>query len=200
MSDYPSTPSYGAGYGARDQTNPPYLPPTYPNHYLQGEDGRTGHMGTNYDASMAAYAYNRAIPAFSAAAVASGVPPLPIYQGWNQDAIPLPSYTAPQNPSQYTAYGGDSQSNAQYYQPMGQQNYHQNTGVVKPLEQSELSEGEFEDAGASNNTPPVSYGSNQYRGNDGTGYMDTAQRAVYSQAHDYSPQSGYQGILGSKFH
>jgi hypothetical protein len=146
---------------------------------------------------MAAYAYNRAIPTFSAAAVASGVPPLPIYQGWNQDAIPLPPYTTPHNPSQYTGYGGGSQANAQYYQPIGQQNYHQNTGVVKPFEQSDLSEGEFEDAGASTNTPPVGYGSGHYQRNDGTGYMDTAQRAVYSRAQDYGPQSSYQGTLNS---
>jgi len=194
MSDYPPTPSYGASYGARDQTNPPYLPPTYPNQYLQGDDGHTENIGSSYDASMSAYAYNRSIPTFSAAAVASGVPPLPIYQGWNQDAMPLPPYTAPHNPSQYTGYGGSSQSNAQYYQPAGQQNYHQNTGIAKPLEQTDLSEGEFEDVGATNNTPPVGYGSNHYQGIDGTGYMDTAQRAVYSRTQDYSPQSGYQGM------
>jgi hypothetical protein len=196
MSDYPSTPSYGASYGARDQTNPPYLPPTYPSQYLQGDDGRTGHMGANYDASMAAYSHNRSIPTFSAAAVASGVPPLPIYQGWNQDAMPLPPYTATHNPSQYTGYGGTSQANAQYYQPIAQQNYQPNTGVAKPFE-ADLSEGEFEDVGASTNTPPVGYGPNHYRGNDGTGYMDTAQRAVYSRAQDYSPQSGYQGTFDS---
>lgn len=197
MSDYPSAPLYGASYGARDQTNPPYLAPTYSNQYPHGDDGRTGHMGTNYDASMAAYSYNRAIPGFSAAAVASGVPPLPIYQGWNQDAMPLPPYSAPHNPSPYTGYVSAPQVNAQYYQPMGHQSYHQNTGVAKPFEQTELSEGEFEDTGVLINTPPVGYGTNQYRGNDGAGYMDTAQRAVYSQAQDYSPQSGYQGTFGS---
>lgn len=157
-------------------------------------------MGANYDASMAAYSYNRAIPGFSASAVASGVPPLPIYQGWNQDTVPLPPYTAPHNSSQYAGYGGASQANSQYYQPMGQQSYHQNTGVAKPFEQTDLSEGEFEDIGASTNTPPVGYTSNNYRGNDGTGYMDTAQRAVYSRAQDYSPQSSYQGKGRSSFH
>lgn len=202
MSDYPSTPSYGASYGARDQTNPSYLPPTYQNQYIQGDDGRAGHMAANYDASMAAYSYNRAVPTFSAAAVASGVPPLPIYQGWNQDSIPLPSYTAPHNPPQYASYGSASQASPQYYQhqAMNQQSYHQNTGVAKPLEQTDLSEGEFEDAGASTNTPPIGYGSNHYCANDGTGYMDTAQRAVYSRAQDYSPQSGYQGISRSNSH
>jgi hypothetical protein len=167
-------PSYGGSYGSRDQTNPPYLPPTYPTQYLQGDDGRTGHMGGNYDASMAAYSYNRSIPGFSAAAVASGVPPLPIYQGWNQDAVPLPPYTAPSNHSQYSGYGGVPQTSAQYYQPVGKQNYHQNTASAKSFEQADLSEGEFEDVGASVNTP---------------------QRAVQSRAQDYSPQSGYQSML-----
>jgi hypothetical protein len=96
-------------------------------------------MGGNYDASMAAYSYNRSIPGFSAAAVASGVPPLPIYQGWNQDAMPLPPYTAPSNHSQYSGYGGAAQTNAQYYQPVGQQNYHQNTASAKSFEQADLS-------------------------------------------------------------
>ncbi|KAE9365161.1 hypothetical protein N431DRAFT_430676 [Stipitochalara longipes BDJ] len=191
MSEYQTTP-YGTSYSARDQPNPPYLPPTYPNQYLQGDDGRTGHMGANYDTSVAAYSYNRAIPGFSAAAVASGVPPLPIYQGWNQDSMPLPPYTAPHNPSQYTGYGGTPQVNPQYYQPIGQQTYAPNAAVAKPFEQTDLSEGEFEDVGASINTPPIGYGSNHYHGSDGTGYMDSAQRAVYSRAQDYSPQSAHQ--------
>jgi hypothetical protein len=109
--------------------------------------------------------------------------------------MPLPPYTAPSNHSQYSGYGGAAQTNAQYYQPMGQQNYHQNTASAKSFEQADLSEGEFEDVGASTNTPPVGYGASQYRGNDGTGYMDTAQRAVHSRAQDYSPQSGYQSML-----
>ena len=198
MSEYQSTP-YGASYGAPDQSNPPYIPVTYPTQYVQGDD-RTGHMGANYDASMAAYSYNRGIPGFSAAAVASGVPPLPIYQGWNQDAMPLPPYTAPPNPSPYPSYSGTSQVNTQYYQPMGQPSYPPNNAVAKPFEQTDLSEGEFEDVGASISTPPIGYGSNHYHGSDGTGYMDSAQRAVYSRAQDYSPQSGYQGKDGSQTH
>lgn len=196
MSNYPSTPSYGGNYGARDQTNPTYLPPTYPNQYLQGDDGRAsqGQMGADYDASMSAYDYNRAVPTFSASAVAAGVPPLPIFQGWNQEAVPLPPYTTPQNTSQYTGYGNDYQANAPYYQqPMVQQPYHHHTGVAKPFEQNDLSEGEFEDVAGSTNTPPVGYGSTSYRANDGVGYMDIAHRAI-SRAQDYNPQqSGYQG-------
>jgi len=186
MSDYPP---YGANYPARDQTNPPYLPPTYPNQYLQADDGVTGHMASNYN--MAAYGYNRAIPTFSAATVASGVPPLPIYQGWNQDAIPLPPYTLPHNAAQYTGYSSDSQNHSQHYHSASHQSYPQNAPAAKPFEPGDLSEGEFEA-----NTPPIGYGATQFRGNDGTGYMDTAQRAVYSRTQNYSPQqAAYPGML-----
>jgi hypothetical protein len=195
MSDYPPHP-YGAGYGARDHGNPPYLPPTYPNQYLQTEDGRTVqgqvHAASNYDA----YGYNRAIPAFSAAAVASGVPPLPIYQGWNQDSIPLPPYTAPSNPTQYAGYTDSSQHNTQYYPVVSQTGYQPPVTAPRPFEQGELSEGEFEDGAVATNTPPAGYGTTRYHGNDGTGYIDNAQRAVYSRTQDYSPhQSSYPGML-----
>ena len=194
MSDYPPTAPYGASYGAQDHTNPPYLPPTYPNQYLQPDNGRTGqtHMAANYDA----YGYNRAVPAFSAAAVASGIPPLPIYQGWNQDPIPLPPYTAPQSATQYTGYKDNSHQNSQYYPAVNQTNYQQNTQAGRHFEQGELSEGEFEDGAAVTNTPPIGYGASHYRGNDGTGYVDTAQRAVYSRNNDYHPQApSYPGML-----
>jgi hypothetical protein len=194
MSDYPPTAPYGVSYGAQDHTNPPYLPPTYPNQYLQPDNGHTGqtHMTANYDA----YGYNRAVPAFSAAAVASGIPPLPIYQGWNQDPIPLPPYTAPQSATQYAGYMDNSHQNNQYYPAVNQTNYQQNTQVGRHFEQGELSEGEFEDGAAVTNTPPIGYGASHYRGNDGTGYVDTAQRAVYSRNNDYHPQaSSYPGML-----
>jgi hypothetical protein len=197
MSDYPPTPSYGANYGA--QGNPPYLPPTYPNQYLQ-EDGRAGqgHIASNYDASMAAYGYNRNVSAFGAAAVATGVPPLPIYQGWNQDAIPLPPYTTLHNGPQYGSYTDNSLQNNQYYQPLvSQPNFQQNLHAVKHYESNDLSEGEFEDGAIATNTPPVGYHPGHYGGNDVTGYHDTAQRAIYSRTQDYSPQQSYPGMLNN---
>lgn len=192
MSEYQPALPYGASYGVRDHPNPTYLPPAYPNQYLQGNDGHTGHIGNNNDTSIGAYTYNSSIPSFSASAVASGIPSLPIYQGWNQDGISLPPYTTPHHPAPYTGYSGNTQENSQYFQTMRQPISHQNSGVAKPFEPNDLSEGEFEDTAALTNTPPVGYSSNYYRGNDGTGYMDTAQRAVYSRAQNYSPQSGYQ--------
>ncbi|KAE8454575.1 hypothetical protein EG329_000198 [Mollisiaceae sp. DMI_Dod_QoI] len=192
MSEYPATPSYGANYGSRDHPNPPYLPPTFPNQYLQPDDGRAaqGHMASNYDTSMSAYAYNRALPAFSAAAVASGVPPLPIYQGWNQEAIPLPAFNPPHDTAQYQNYGNSSHNVSQYYPSAGHQSY-PHAQSAKPYEQRELSEGEFEDGGVATNTPPVGFGPSQYSRNGITSYNDNTQHAEYSRAQGFNPQQSY---------
>jgi hypothetical protein len=192
MSDYPPTPSYGGSYGTQEQTNAPYLPPTFPNQYLQTDPSRTaqGNVASNYDA----YGYNRPAPGFSASAVASGVPPLPIYQGWNQSSMPLPQYAPQQVGTQYPNYPEAPQHNAHYYPPVNQPTYHQNAHVPKSFEQNDLSEGEFEDGAIATNTPPVGYSAN-YSGNDGTGYIDTAQRALYPRTHNYSPQhTSYSGL------
>lgn len=193
MSDYPTTPSYGTNYGSRDQTNPPYLPPTYPNQYVQQQDdGRAGqgYMAGNYDTSMSSYAYNKALPSFSAAAVASGVPPLPIYQGWNQDAIPLPPFNPPQ-PTQYPNYNNNVHNASQFYPSVGHQNYPSSAQPSKPYEQGELSEGEFEDSGLATNTPPAGYGTSQYA-NSGMSYTDNTSHATYSRAQEF-PQQSYPG-------
>jgi hypothetical protein len=185
MSDYPATPSYGMGYGAQDQTNPPYLPPTHPNQYLQQDDDRMGQAGmpSSYDASMSTYGYNGATSSFSASAIASGVPPLPIYQGWNQDPDSLPPYAPAHTAPQYGGYSNGVHQNPQYYAPT-QPTYQQNQPASRPYDEGELSEGEFEGA-----TP--AYGTNQYRANDGKGYVDTAQRSGYSGAHDQNFQPSY---------
>jgi hypothetical protein len=199
MSNYPQQPSYGTSYGSRDQANPPYLPPSYPNQYMQADDSREvqGHMASNYDTSMSAYAYNRALPAFSAAAVASGVPPLPIYQGWNQDAIPLPPFTTPNNTAQYPNYGNNTPNGSHYYPTPSHQNYLSQPQSAKPYDQRELSEGEFEDAGIATNTPPVGYSA--YSGNNGTAYNENMQHAGYSGAQEFNPQQSYTGMFTTSF-
>ncbi|KAH7311928.1 hypothetical protein BKA65DRAFT_517832 [Rhexocercosporidium sp. MPI-PUGE-AT-0058] len=188
MSDYPSTPSYAPGYGTRDQQNPPFLPPTYPNQYLQADDSQQGHMASHYDTSMSAYGYNRSIPSFSASAVAAGVPPLPIFTGWNQESVPLPSYTTPTNGTQYPGYTNSAQHSTPYYQTPSQPAYQQQVPGIKPYDQGDLDEGEFEENANATQTPSNGYGASQLRENGGTGYVDTAQRAVHSKARDYSPQ------------
>ncbi|KAG4433393.1 hypothetical protein IFR05_011129 [Cadophora sp. M221] len=188
MSDYPSTPSYPPGYGSRDQQIPPYLPPTYPNQYLQADDSQQGQMASHYDSSMSAYGYNRSIPSFSASAVAAGVPPLPIFTGWNQDPVALPSFNnTPNNGAQYPGYTNSAHSTP-YYQPPSQSAYQQQMLGVKSYDQGDLDEGEFEDQTNATHTSSNTYGNSQFRENGGTGYIDTAQRAVHSKARDYSPQ------------
>ncbi len=191
MSDYPPTQSYGSSYGAPDQQqHQSYLPQTYPNPYLPPDNGQAsqGNIAPNYNSNAAVYGYNTTIPSFSASALASGVPPLPIFQGWNQDSIPLPPYTTQQPATQYNTFA-NAQQNPQYYQPVSQPSYQQNV-------QGELSEGEFEDGAHATNTPPVGYGSVQYSAHDAAGYNDTAQRALYSKTRDYAPQpSSYSGML-----
>lgn len=196
MSDYPSTPSYPQGYGTHDQQNPQYLPPAYPNQYLQADDNHQGQMASHYDTSMSAYGSNRSIPSFNASAVAAGVPPLPIFQGWNQESFPLPPYTTPNNGTAYSGYTNIAQPSMPFYAPPSQPAYQQHIPGVKPYDQGELDEGEFEDHPNTTQTLSAGYGASQYRENGGTGYLDTAQRAVHSKPRDYSPQqSAYSGML-----
>lgn len=183
MSDYPSTPLYGANYG-QNQPNPPYVPPAYPNQYSQPDDGHMGQhqYAPSYDSNMAAYGYNGAVPGFSAAALAAGAPPLPIYQGWNQDPVPLPPYNAQSN-MQHTGYTTNAYNNYPQQYPPPPQNYQQNIQPAKPYDEGEVSEGEFEGAYTPQNSTHVNYGANQYSGNGGNvgnGYVDTAHRAVYA--------------------
>jgi hypothetical protein len=189
MSDYPRAPPYGASYGGH-QPNAAY-PPTYPNQpYPQVA---TSHPGSSqyaqgYDTPMSAYGYNQQpLPAFGAASMPSGVPPLPIFQGWNQDPTPLPTYTNPQNSMPYSSYPGTSYSSAPQYPPAEQQSYAQNLQYSNLDDEGEPSGGEYDDTYAPTNPALVGYGSTQYPGPGGAGYMGTAQRAVYSRAQPHVP-------------
>ena len=193
MSDYPPVPPYGASYGSQPQTNTSYLQPTYPNHYMQTQqdDGRGAqtHMAFNYDTSLSAYGYNNSLPGFSAGPLASAAPPpQPIYQGWNQDAAPLPSYSTPHSNMQYSGYSGNSYQLQLPYPPPLPQTYHQNAQHPAPYDEGELSEGEFDAYRGQHTggTATAGYGSNYYQGNDGTSYMNPANHAVYPASQDYS--------------
>jgi hypothetical protein len=193
MSEYPNTP-YGAGYNPQDQHNSPYLPSTYPNQYQEHNDGHEnqGHIPSGYNASMAAYSYNSALPAYGAAAASGSIPPLPLFTGWNQDAMQMPDYN---NNQQYAGYANSAPYNSQYYQERTQTNYQQNIPAAKSFEAAELSEGEFDGSAVANSTPPVGHGTAQYQEHDRNGYYNTANRAVHSRTQDYSPrQSSYPGL------
>lgn len=200
MSEYPY---YGATYGSRDQTNPQsYLPPTYPNStpFYQQNDGRPVQPSMNqaYDNTMAAYGYNQHIP-YSAPTVQTNLPPMPSFQGWNQDNPALSHYSAhPQSMQSYGAYNQQNYNqNSQYYAPVGvpsaQPTYQSQAPAYGNAGDREMSEGEYDDGSAHITHPPATAlvgasGSNNYHGNDGNGFLDTAHRAVYSQSQNNSPQ------------
>jgi hypothetical protein len=190
MSDYPHAPPYGASYGTQHQPNASYVPPTYPNHpYPQTDSGHTGasQYTQNYEASLNPYGYNQqAVPAFTATSVPSGPAP-PKFPAWNQDPATLPAYTTPQNTMPYPSYADSSYNNAPYYPSVEQQSYLQNSRYSNLADEGELSGGEYDDTYAPTNPALVSYGSNQYQVPGGTGYMGTAQRAVYPRTQNYSP-------------
>jgi hypothetical protein len=191
MSEYPSTPHYGANYGGQNQQNPPYLPPTYPNQYPQTDEGHIGQLqyAPSYDANISSYGYNGAVPGFSAAALAPGAPPLPLYQGWNQDPVPLPVYNAPLNNMQHSGYAVHPYDRypQQYPPATSQSNYHQHISPTKQFDEGEVSEGEFDNGHAPSNSATMDYASAQYAGNGGNGYIDTAHRAVYARSQDPPP-------------
>jgi hypothetical protein len=183
MADYPNASAYGVNYGAQDQTHPPYVPPAYPAQYMQPADGRMGSgMSSAYEYTNPVYTYNGP-GSFSASAIASGVPPLPIFQGWNQNQAPLPVYNAHAG-QQYMNYSDQnaqhSQHNSQYYVPA-------NTPVYQPVSQpppvydeGEVSENEFDSRRRQLNNPITSYGGTQYPANDRTAYIDSAQQGRHS--------------------
>jgi hypothetical protein len=158
-------------------------------------------MASNYDANMSAYGYNNSIPGFSAGSLAPGAPPLPIYQGWNQDAMPLPPYAAPQGNMQYAGYGGNAYQPQQSFVPPQPQTYRQNTQHVSSYDEGELSDGEFDAYGGQHAGGHASadYRSNYFQGNDGTGYMNTAHRAVYPGSQEYSNHHYSSGKSSLRF-
>ncbi|TAQ89189.1 hypothetical protein B7494_g2480 [Chlorociboria aeruginascens] len=178
MSDYPQQP-YG-GYGNQDPNNPPFHQP-YPNPYYHPEIGRAAHgqMASHYNNSMP-YAYNQVISPYNPAGVIPA--PLPSFPTWNQETIPVPSYATPNNGAQYPAYSNP-------YVPFEQQGFHSFAQPTRRADEGELSEGEFDDASALKKAS-TEFGATQYGMNNGTGYVDTAHRAI-SQNNNYSPLQSY---------
>ncbi|CAG8972339.1 hypothetical protein HYALB_00005007 [Hymenoscyphus albidus] len=220
MAEYP----YGGNYGAQENVNsnpnpnpnPSYLPPTWPAQYMQAQPGDAGRIGqaqgnmaSNFDGSMAGYnSYPPPPPpAFNLATVAP-----PIFQGWNQDSMPLPPYN-PNNNQQYMGHADSNAQNAhhnsQYYASHPTSAYQPNHQVMPPLSQpydeGEVSENEFRSASHQMNN----HGTNQNqldRNRNGYGHhpqnspYNAAQGAQrndraangYSGPHRDSPQSRVQ--------
>lgn len=189
MSDYPSASQYGANYGSQNQPNPPYLPPTYPNQYSRPDDGRMGqnHYAPNYDANMSAYGYNGHAPGFTAAPIATGAPPLPMYQGWNQDPVPVAPYNEQHDAMQRTGYTSNAYNNYSQHYPTVQHSYQQSMQPAKPYDEGEVSEGEFDGGYPPQNPVSTDYTATQYGGNVGNGFVGTAHRAVYHRSQNQPP-------------
>ncbi|KAI9732972.1 MAG: hypothetical protein M1818_007405 [Claussenomyces sp. TS43310] len=150
MAEYPVTPAFGFDSG-RQSTMPVYqraMPPSQQS-YSGGHQDQTPVVESNQATSMAAYMHNGGFPSFSAAAVSSGIPPLPIYQNWNR-TLPANLSSAPaqiNEPYEPTIQGTSQYSN-------GNQSFHEMSSSVpqardvsraQPVEEGELSEGEYED-------------------------------------------------------
>ena len=152
---------------------------------MQQDDGRAAHPHMVSDYNASAYAYNNAVPGFNAGSGDPAAHALPIYQGWNQGAVTVPSYSAPQSNMPYTGYAANSYQATYAPDPHTHQ---PNTQHVAPYDEGELSEGEFDTYGGQNNNgaAPALYGSNYYQGNEGTGYINTVQRPVYFNGQDYN--------------
>lgn len=199
MSDYPQQPHYGAGYGAPANQYPP--PPVYSNQYVQPNTGTApeGQYMPQYEQNMAQnmnqYAYNGAVPGFNPPALQAAPTSLPIYQGWNQDSVPLPTYTAPQNPIQHNGYVAPPYNN-NYSQPYPQNTHNTYQQIIQPqptkqYNEVETGKGNFDDGYGGQSNIPVHYGPKpiQYALNDGNGFTDTAHRAVYARNQDSVPKS-----------
>ena len=207
MSNYPY---YGATYGSRSQTNnPPY--PTYPAQapYYQQSDGRSGQhsMAQGYDNTMA-YGYNQQVPNYSAPALQSNIPQVPVFQGWNQDNAAMPPYnSAPQSMHSYAGYNHQNYAqNSQYYAPVAapQPTYHSQTPAYGNAGDREMSEGEYDDTSAHMHVAPAgasvgATGTNHYRGDAGNGYLDTAHLAVHSASQDPNSQQPPTLRSGKRF-
>ncbi|RDW62296.1 hypothetical protein BP6252_11729 [Coleophoma cylindrospora] len=193
MADYPQTPHYGSHFGHQSQS--PYVPPTYPNQYMQST---THQIPGNYaypvaqsmENTQSAYNYNQNIPG---TATAPGLNhQQPIYQGWNQEPMPSAPYT-PQQPNLQNPSYGPSYYGQQNYQlpPQAQQQYSQ---YPAPGEDGELSEGEFEPRAAHTGPLPSAYDQAPTWNSDRTGFVDTAHRAVFPRNQERStPQSARSG-------
>lgn len=187
MSDYPPNPSYGLNYGAQDQANPPYLPPTYPAQYLQPDDSRIAHsnMALDYDA----YGYNNAAATFNSNQMPPSIPPVPLYQDWNQDPASLAPYN-PHSGPQYARYPDNPHHNSPYY-PQPQAPYQPPPHASRHYDEGEVSESGFEVNTASMNNAPAAYRADQYVANDNPAYAESSGRQGYPMPHAQSAQQPY---------
>jgi hypothetical protein len=148
MSDYPPTPSFGT----LGQPVPRYYEPPQNAMYEYDEGVQDGAdvLSFNMTQSNNSFSHNSKIPGFSAATVASGIPPLPIYDSRGSPYSYLPEASdrfvgIPEiNSSNYS----DSQRPAQIISRLP-------VTSTQVTEEGELSEGEFEDTTVKGNESSI---------------------------------------------
>lgn len=177
------------------QAQSPFYPPQN-----TGRASQVPMSQQHYGQAMSAFDYNQSIPGFSASTVASGVPPLPIFQNWNQENYqipqPTPQYPSQQNSVAYQGYNNTPPVQNQYYPPnpavQSQRPFHVQP-TASTVVNRDSSEGEFDEQTGHGYGPP-GRNTNHYRGNDGNGFIDTAHRAVFAKSQDASPLQTGSGM------
>lgn len=149
MADYPVTPSFGFIPG-QPTAMPSYsgtIPSPNPKYGSAPPDQvQTQAFDYNQAQAMAALMQSGGFPGFSAAAVASGVPPLPIYPSWDPLSYPPRVHSASQVMPAVDRTG-DSSTNGHLSTNRELLNKHhaRDSWYPQPLtDEGELSEGEYE--------------------------------------------------------
>jgi len=161
MANYPPTPSFGLNFGAPAApaaTTPGSAYNATASTYSQDHTRRASQRSivAGQVDSYTAFHENRNVPAFSAAAVASGIPPLPIFPAWSPPTLWPPGPPLSHTPigSGYASNGSNVPFVSQDQLPFGymraasnmsvkpsQENSKNYLGVQEP-EEGELSEGD----------------------------------------------------------
>jgi hypothetical protein len=153
MADYPPTPPFGM---APSRAVPPYREASHQDMYDYGDAGqpeRRSLLEYHKAQTRAAFEQNTKIPGFSAASVASGIPPLPIYQ--DQESLPYGYQSKPygydgtvERPRSQTTYNNPSNPSPLPPNAPNERNHTRpasRTPAAQNVEEGELSEGEFEE-------------------------------------------------------
>lgn len=163
MENYPPTPSFGLNFGAPAAAAPRSAYNAKPStSYAQDEAWQAPARSiTSQQAdSYTAFQQNHNVPVFSAAAVAAGIPPLPIFPDWTapvswQQGPPIlhtpvmgdyglagnnpPFAHPPRNQPSYSGRAAESNTSVLPFHE-----YKKNPARAQETEEGELSEGEFD--------------------------------------------------------
>lgn len=153
MADYPPTPPFGMAPG---RAVPPYREASHRDMYDYGDAGQSERVSSleyHKAQTRVAFEQNAKISGFSAASVASGIPPLPIYQG--QGSLPYGyqsrpyvydgtvecprSRTTDNKPLNPSPLPPNASNERNHKSPASR------TPAAQNIEEGELSEGEFEE-------------------------------------------------------